>query len=427
MGFFRPTVLLPKVIVDGKSAVELEPIITHELIHIRRGDLWVGVLQVLAQALWWFHPLVWLANRWTTETTERCCDLEVLSESKVSPANYARSLVDVLELKQSLASVPAFPGMRPVDITTDRLERIMVLGKGCRAPGVWRRRLFLLVMATTVLPGGAFVASAEERSSSEKTTSQRDNRVVTRVYPAKRALEKICDTMNCTIEQAMRQLQAHVVGDTGDVHQVVKSEWFGDELIVKQSISAHQRTAQRLKSVRQSGLVVVADKNYREYRPQDISVMGPVTSGKVVEALPPPSDDEVMKVLADPIKGGPPVVHETTLNNVRIVKEKIADYIDPRRFYPMIGKAQMHHAHYKCTVYADKTTKVGWPVPHTTEEKQTVEVLYIDHNHLHVFREDEESVKPEPVEPKGTVLPSPYYLQDDVQYFPIDPQAKTQP
>ena len=39
VGLFRPTVLLPKVIVDGKSPRELEPILAHELIHIRRGDL----------------------------------------------------------------------------------------------------------------------------------------------------------------------------------------------------------------------------------------------------------------------------------------------------------------------------------------------------------------------------------------------------
>jgi hypothetical protein len=66
------------------------------------------------------------------------------------------------------------------------------------------------------------------------------------------------------------------------------------------------------------------------------------------------------------------------------VKEKIADYIDPPRFVPLIGPAQLHHAHYKCTIYFTEVTRVGWPVPHTLNDEEAVEVVYIDHNHFHM-------------------------------------------
>ncbi len=71
-------------------------------------------------------------------------------------------------------------------------------------------------------------------------------------------------------------------------------------------------------------------------------------------------------------------------DNVRMVVEPIADYIDPPRVYPLIGPAQPHHAHYKCTVYYSETTHVGYPVPHTTKDEDSVQVVYIDHNHLHM-------------------------------------------
>ena len=29
-------------------------------------------------------------------------------------------------------------------------------------------------------------------------------------------------------------------------------------------------------------------------------------------------------------------------------------------------------------------TEIGWPVPYTTRDEDTVEVIYIDHNHLHM-------------------------------------------
>ena len=63
VGLFRPVIVLPEVLVQGKQPEELESILAHELIHVRRGDLWLGLLQAVAKALWWFHPLVWLAAR----------------------------------------------------------------------------------------------------------------------------------------------------------------------------------------------------------------------------------------------------------------------------------------------------------------------------------------------------------------------------
>ena len=39
VGLIWPTILLTKMIVDGRADSELEPLLAHELIHIRRGDL----------------------------------------------------------------------------------------------------------------------------------------------------------------------------------------------------------------------------------------------------------------------------------------------------------------------------------------------------------------------------------------------------
>jgi hypothetical protein len=70
--------------------------------------------------------------------------------------------------------------------------------------------------------------------------------------------------------------------------------------------------------------------------------------------------------------------------SVRIVKEKIADYVDPPRVVPLLGPVQLHHCHYKCTIYYTEVTRVGWPVPHTLVDEDSQEVIYIDHNHFHM-------------------------------------------
>lgn len=159
VGLFRPLVLLPEVIVAGKSPADLEPILAHELIHVRRGDLWLGMWQLLARSVWWFHPLVWSAMARLAREAERCCDEEVVSGLRCEPARYARGLLDVLERKRWLRPAPAFPGVRPVDVTSKRLERIMSLGQGSRRRTPWWCWLTLAALGIVTLPGGARVAA----------------------------------------------------------------------------------------------------------------------------------------------------------------------------------------------------------------------------------------------------------------------------
>ena len=127
------------------------------------------------------------------------------------------------------------------------------------------------------------------------------------------------------------------------------------------------------------------DKFHVHERYGRVPIMGPLTAGGPIVALDPPSDDEVWWALerARSVQGGFPFLNETQRNNVTIVKEKIADYIDPPRVIPLVGPVQLHHAHYKCTVYFSERKIVGWPVPHTLEDEDSVEVLYVDHNHFH--------------------------------------------
>jgi hypothetical protein len=128
------------------------------------------------------------------------------------------------------------------------------------------------------------------------------------------------------------------------------------------------------------------DKFWMHERYERAPILGPITSGAEIVALDPPSDDEVMCALekAQPVEGGVPLLWERNRNNVRIVKEKCADYVDPPRVYPLIGPAQQHHAHYKCTIYYEDVRRIGWPVPHTLRDEDAREVIYVDHNHLHM-------------------------------------------
>ena len=128
------------------------------------------------------------------------------------------------------------------------------------------------------------------------------------------------------------------------------------------------------------------DESIEHERYDRVPILGPITQGGPPKALDPPSDDEIMRAMhkARPIEGGIPFLWTGQWNNVRIEKELIADYVDPPRVYPLVGPAQLHHAHYKCTVYFKDTTHVGWPLPYTKRDEDSREVIYVDHDHLHM-------------------------------------------
>jgi hypothetical protein len=127
------------------------------------------------------------------------------------------------------------------------------------------------------------------------------------------------------------------------------------------------------------------DEFHMHERYERVSILDPVPPGGV-HAVDPPSDDQVMRVLESvrPVQGGLPLMYEVQRNNVLIKKEKMQDFIDPPRIYPLIGPAQLHHSRWKCTVYYTEVRRVGWPIPHTLVDEDTREVLYIDKDHLHM-------------------------------------------
>lgn len=89
-GLLRPAILLP---ADARewSELDVRRAFIHELEHIRRGDWTVHILARAICALYWFHPLVWVAWRQLCLEAERACDDAVLLGAE--RADYAEQLV----------------------------------------------------------------------------------------------------------------------------------------------------------------------------------------------------------------------------------------------------------------------------------------------------------------------------------------------
>ena len=93
---FHPVVLLPVMFTRNLSERELSAIAIHELAHIKRHDTLVRTLISFVRAVFFFHPLVWLAARRISWLAECACDNTVI-EYVSEPIPYAKTLAHIAD------------------------------------------------------------------------------------------------------------------------------------------------------------------------------------------------------------------------------------------------------------------------------------------------------------------------------------------
>lgn len=95
-GFFKHTILLPASSRRWKPGVQ-RTIIAHELQHVRSGDHWINLLQILSQVLFFFNPVVWLLNNRINLYREIHCDNKTINALAIKPRSYAANLLHIAE------------------------------------------------------------------------------------------------------------------------------------------------------------------------------------------------------------------------------------------------------------------------------------------------------------------------------------------
>jgi len=105
VGVRRPTILLPPI-TPGEDPAILESAIAHELAHIRRNDLAWVIAGEACKAIFWFHPLVWLACREQHAEAEISADRMARSWVGRSPREYGRHLLVWLDRPSALTQSP---------------------------------------------------------------------------------------------------------------------------------------------------------------------------------------------------------------------------------------------------------------------------------------------------------------------------------
>jgi beta-lactamase regulating signal transducer with metallopeptidase domain len=160
VGVIVPTLILPLSLLSTLTPQQLRFVLLHELAHIRRGDYFASLFQLLVEALLFFNPAAWWISHQVRREREACCDATATALSG-APADYARTLVQVAESVVQPTSIAAatFSDEREPSSLAERVQRLLVVGYRPSLRLTWRAMLAALFAGGLLL----FLSAAATR------------------------------------------------------------------------------------------------------------------------------------------------------------------------------------------------------------------------------------------------------------------------
>ncbi|MHC4692964.1 MAG: M56 family metallopeptidase [Planctomycetota bacterium] len=169
-GLFKPIILMPSSLLEELSKDKLRAVLIHELVHIKRCDLWINFVQTFLQIIYFYNPFVWFANAFVRRLREQAVDEAVLATLGTEAKSYSNTLIDIAELAFFRTTFGlCFIGVAESKKSLQRRIRHMLtrpIPKNARV-GVFGT-FVIFVIAAVLLP----MARAEKSAESEVANDQ---------------------------------------------------------------------------------------------------------------------------------------------------------------------------------------------------------------------------------------------------------------
>ncbi len=247
LGLVRPKIYLP-FRIEGKN---LEHVVMHEQVHIRRKDHWWKPLGYALLSVYWFHPLMWLAYGLLSRDIELACDERTIRGlDDGQRADYSQALLDCSVSRRSICACPLAFGETGVKT---RVKSVLHY----RKPTFWivgLAAVVCIVVAVCFLTNPARDSDRRDTLAWAQTFSAREvesaDLVVTPRSPGKEykrlsesdiaAMVKLLNQSEGTYREeqgiveggstffylTMEDGSAHVVGNLADTYLVIDGEYY---------------------------------------------------------------------------------------------------------------------------------------------------------------------------------------------------------
>jgi beta-lactamase regulating signal transducer with metallopeptidase domain/peptidoglycan/xylan/chitin deacetylase (PgdA/CDA1 family) len=174
IGILKPIIMIPASLFLQLSPRELETIIAHELIHIRRLDPLVNLGQCVVEAVFFYHPGTWWISTQIRREREFAADAAVLGIFEGSHITYARALANLEEVRlRTNQNTPRYSTAANGGNFMQRIQRILkIKTEESSATSAWTAGMALLLTSVFLAALFSFsssdVVNAQQRSGSRK-------------------------------------------------------------------------------------------------------------------------------------------------------------------------------------------------------------------------------------------------------------------
>lgn len=167
MGFLKPVLVLPK---EEYSAEDVFFILKHELVHLKRGDIYVKLLFMAANALHWFNPLIWMMQKEAAIDMELSCDEKVTQGADYAVRKaYTETLLSTLHKQWKKRTVLSTQFYDDKQIMKKRFQNI--LKKNRKRNGA----VIFILAAIFTIGLGTLVECSAGKENTENITGQEGN------------------------------------------------------------------------------------------------------------------------------------------------------------------------------------------------------------------------------------------------------------
>jgi beta-lactamase regulating signal transducer with metallopeptidase domain/outer membrane lipoprotein-sorting protein len=153
-GLFRPVILVPQGLGSSLGISSVRVVLMHELAHIKRGDLWVNLLQTLLQIAYFYNPLLWVANWVIRRVREQAVDEAVQVALGERAQQYPETLLNVARLafERPALSLRLIGVVESKGALTSRIKRMLTRPIPKTAKLGIIGSLVIIILAAVLLP-----------------------------------------------------------------------------------------------------------------------------------------------------------------------------------------------------------------------------------------------------------------------------------
>ena len=194
-GWWRPVVLLPAGLLTRMPADLVEALLAHELAHIRRHDYLINLLQNLAEALLFYHPVTWWLSRRIRDEREHIAD-RLAAEVTGQPRRLALALSELAEWSCSHTAFPSTPTLAQAAHGGHLMSRIEQLVRPGARPVRGGVALPLVGVAIACLAFYAHAQIGQEGKATPAAVAQAKADAATAAKPDAKAQPKSSTTLS---------------------------------------------------------------------------------------------------------------------------------------------------------------------------------------------------------------------------------------